>query len=70
MKFIIDEEEYIELQDVLKMTGINQTDLYIKIKYNEFPKQKKMIVPTPRKRSLWKKSEIDAYLEATCGKES
>jgi predicted DNA-binding transcriptional regulator AlpA len=70
MNIVVGGEEYVELEDVLKITGINQTALYIKVKYNEFPKPERIVVPTPRKRSLWKRSEIDEYLEKTREKNS
>ena len=69
MKFIIDNEEYIDLEDVIEMTGIKQTLLYEKMRYNSFPKPEKKQLPTTvtfvKKRSLWKKSEINEYLEST-----
>lgn len=60
MRIIIDGEEYLKLEDVIKLTGLKQTNLYIKMKYNEFPKPENKKI-----RALWKKSEIDEYLEST-----
>jgi predicted DNA-binding transcriptional regulator AlpA len=65
MSFNIDNEEYLDLDEVIKLTGINQAYIYMKIKYEGFPKPENKTVPTPRKRKLWKKSEIETYIELT-----
>lgn len=67
MKFILDNEEYIDLEEVVKMTGLSQANLYIKMRYKEFPKSEKKQIELKflRKRALWKKSEIEAYIKAS-----
>ena len=67
MKFIVDDEEYVDLEEVVKMTGLSQANLYIKMRYKEFPQSKKKQVELKflRKRALWKKSEIEEYIERT-----
>jgi predicted DNA-binding transcriptional regulator AlpA len=67
MKFTVDNEEYLDLKDLEKLVGMKQTLIYEKIRHNKFPKSEKKQVKITflRKRSLWKRSEIDAYLEKT-----
>lgn len=64
MKFIVNNEEYLDLEEVVKMTGLSQANLYIKMRYEDFPKSEKKQVELTflRKRALWKKSDIEAYL--------
>ena len=68
MKLKIDDEEYVDLEEVMKITGLKQSNLYIKMKYNEFPKsEKKPISKTVtfvKKHALWKLSEIEEYIES------
>ena len=67
MRFKIDGEEYIDLEDVEKLVGMKQTLIYEKMRYNAFPKPEKKQIPTTvtfvKKRSLWKRSDIEAYIE-------
>ncbi len=64
MKYIIIEnEKYIERQDVIKVTGINQTDLYVKLKYEDFPQPHMKEGLMPCKRKLWKLSDVEDYLK-------
>lgn len=67
MKFKIDGEEYVDLDEVEKLVGMKQTLIYEKMRYDQFPKseKKKIDITFKRERSLWKKSEIDEYLEST-----
>lgn len=67
MKYTIDNEEYIELSDVQEMVGIKQTLIYEKVRYGQFPQpqEKKVDITFKRKRKLWKKSEIEEYIERT-----
>ena len=58
MNIIIDEEEYLKLEDVLELTGLKQTNLYVKIKCKEFPKPEHMKI-----RALWKKVDIEKYIK-------
>jgi predicted DNA-binding transcriptional regulator AlpA len=60
MKVLIDGEEYIEREDVIKMTGMGGTVLYEKMRYDRFPKPEIKLIPATRRRSLWKKSDIEA----------
>jgi predicted DNA-binding transcriptional regulator AlpA len=57
MSMIIDGEKYLLLDEVLKKIEMSQSLLYIKMKYDRFPK--------PLKPRVWKESEIDEYLERT-----
>lgn len=63
----IDDNEYLELEEVLKMTGMKQASLYEKVRYHCFPQpEKKQIeIKFLRKRNLWKKSDIENYIEST-----
>jgi predicted DNA-binding transcriptional regulator AlpA len=59
MDIIIDGEKYLNLEEILKITGIKQTELYGRMKYGDFPK------PEYKKiRALWKKSVIEEYIES------
>lgn len=64
MKFTENNEEYLDLKEVVKMTGLSQAYLYIKMKYEDFPKPEKKQVKLTflRKRALWKRSEIEDYI--------
>ncbi len=66
MPFVIDNEEYLNIDEVSKITGSSQASLYVKIRYNEFPKPqtKDVLISDIRKRKLWKRSEIEAYIAA------
>ena len=66
MQYIIDNEEYIELEDVKNLAGIKQTLIYEKVRYGQFPQpqEKKVDITFRRKRKLWKRSEIEEYLKA------
>jgi predicted DNA-binding transcriptional regulator AlpA len=67
MKFIVNNEEYLDLEDLEKLVGMKQTLIYEKVRHNKFPKPEKKQVKISflRKRSLWKLSDIEAYLEST-----
>ena len=67
MQYLIDNEEYIELSDVEEMVGIKQTLIYEKVRYGQFPQpqEKKVDITFKRKRKLWKRSEIEEYVERT-----
>lgn len=68
MNFFIDNEEYVDSEDVQNLVGIKQTLLYEKVRYGQFPRpyEKKVDVTLTfkRKRKLWKRSEIEAYIES------
>jgi predicted DNA-binding transcriptional regulator AlpA len=57
MNIIIEGEEHLDLLEVLKATSMTQSSLYLKMRYNHFPKPKKL--PGV---SFWKRSEIDKFL--------
>jgi predicted DNA-binding transcriptional regulator AlpA len=65
MKFTIDNEEYIDLEELEKLVGMKQTRIYEKMRYNVFPKSEKKKIPITfvRKHSLWKRCDIDEYLK-------
>lgn len=56
MKIVIDDVEYMTLEEVQEMLSTNKTSVYEKMRYNCFPKPLKL-----KARSLWKRSEIEAY---------
>jgi predicted DNA-binding transcriptional regulator AlpA len=60
MSININGDKYLFLEEVLDRVNMKQTDLYIKMKYKEFPRPFK-----PEKRTFWKESEVEAYLEKT-----
>lgn len=65
MRYTIDNEEYLDLSDVEELVGIKQTLIYERVRYGKFPKprEKKVDITFKRKRKLWKKSEIEEYIE-------
>jgi predicted DNA-binding transcriptional regulator AlpA len=65
MNVIIENDEYIDLEEVLQKVGMKQANLYIKMRYNAFPKPRKL-----PGTSFWRRSEIDAYLESTRSEET
>ena len=58
MNIVVDGEEYLRLEDVLKATNLKQANLYIKIRCKEFPKPEHMKI-----RALWKKVDIEKYIK-------
>ena len=64
MKFEIDGEEYLDLREVEGLVGMKQTLIYEKMRYGQFPKHEKKPVVDTVKRSLWKRSEIEEYIES------
>ena len=72
MKFKIDGEEYVDLDEVEKLVGMKQTLIYEKMRYDQFPKseKKKIDITFKRERSLWKKSDIDDYINKTSSENS
>jgi predicted DNA-binding transcriptional regulator AlpA len=69
MNITINGEEFLDIDDVIRITGINRTDLYVKIKYNAFPtpESKPITLSVIRKKKLWKKSDIEAYVKENGG---
>ena len=60
MKFTIDNQEYITLDEVEKIVGMKESSIYNRVRFGHFPQPVKFEI-----RKAWKKSEIDAYLEKT-----
>lgn len=60
MKIIIDGEEYITQDEVEKMIGAKRTTLATYVKYGTIPSPIKLSF-----RRLWKKHEIEEYLQET-----
>ena len=62
----IDGEIYLERDEVKEVTKLKQSVIYEKMRYNVFPQPCRFNIPVQitvqRSRSLWKKSEIDAYV--------
>lgn len=60
MKILIDNEEYLNIDDVEKLVGQKSTTIDVKVRYGVFPSPIKL--PTLK---FWKLSEIEEYLENT-----
>jgi predicted DNA-binding transcriptional regulator AlpA len=60
MKIEIDGVEYLNPEDVIKLTGLNRTYFFALVNQGEFPKPLKLEF-----RTLWKLSEIEEYLKKT-----
>lgn len=57
MKFTINNEEYITLEEVEKLVGLKQTSINTRVRFGHFPKPVKFEI-----RMAWKKSDIDDYI--------
>lgn len=64
MKLIIDNEEYLTLEELEKKVNLKETSIYMRIRFGDFPAPKKFKI-----RQAWKKSDIEEYLEKTREKE-
>jgi predicted DNA-binding transcriptional regulator AlpA len=60
MEFILENEEYLTLDEVEKLVDLKQTSIYTLVRFGSFPKPRKLEI-----RQAWKRSEIDLYLEGT-----
>jgi predicted DNA-binding transcriptional regulator AlpA len=56
MSVILDGERYLDENEVLEKIKMSRATLYIKMKYENFPKPKKQ-------KKAWKESDIEEYLE-------
>lgn len=63
MNFVIDNEEYLTQEEVEQKVGLKQTALNTLVRFGHFPKPLKLEI-----RKLWKKSDIETYLEEQKGK--
>jgi predicted DNA-binding transcriptional regulator AlpA len=59
ISILINGEEFLDVDNVLELTALNYTKLYELLRYSIFPKPIRM-----KNRNLWKKSDIEAYLES------
>ena len=57
ISILINGEEFLDVDNVLKLTTLNYTKLYELLRYNVFPKPVSI-----KNKNFWKKSEIEAYL--------
>jgi predicted DNA-binding transcriptional regulator AlpA len=58
MKLMIENEEYITLDEVERLVNMKQTSIYTRVRFGSFPQPLKF--PT---RMAWKKEDIDKYLK-------
>ena len=65
MIFKIDNEKFLDLEEVLKITGWSFKDYYYELMKGHFPKSrdKKVVVKLERTKRLWSKADIDAFLK-------
>ena len=64
MHFCIDNEEYLTQEEVEKLIGLKQTALNTLVRFGHFPAPLKLEI-----RKLWKRSEVEAYIESTSTKQ-
>ena len=64
MHFCIDNEEYLTQEEVEELIGLKQTALNTLVRFGHFPAPLKLEI-----RKLWKRSEVEAYIESTSTKQ-
>ena len=57
MKLIVDNEEYLVLEEVEKLVGLKETSIAMRVRFSDFPKPVKLEI-----RQAWKRSEIEDYI--------
>jgi predicted DNA-binding transcriptional regulator AlpA len=60
MRFTVEGQEYLTLDEVEELVGMKQTSIHTRVRFGHFPKPIKLEI-----RMAWKKSEIDEYLDRT-----
>jgi predicted DNA-binding transcriptional regulator AlpA len=60
MRLMIENEEYVTLDEVEKLVNMKQTSIYTRVRFGSFPQPLKF--PT---RMAWKSKEIEAYIDST-----
>ena len=60
MHFCIDNEEYLTQEEVEELVGLKQTSLNTLVRFGHFPAPLKLEI-----RKLWKRSEVEAYIESS-----
>ena len=57
MKLIVDNEEYLILEEVEKLVGLKEASIAMRVRFSDFPKPVKLEI-----RQAWKRSEIEDYI--------
>jgi predicted DNA-binding transcriptional regulator AlpA len=58
MKFLVEDESYITLEDVEKRVGLKEASIGTLVRFGHFPQPIKFEI-----RRAWKESEIEEYIE-------
>ncbi|MDR2157706.1 MAG: AlpA family phage regulatory protein [Holosporaceae bacterium] len=58
MKFFVDNENYVTLEDVEKLVGLKESSIYMRVRFGHFPEPRKFEI-----RQAWKLSEIEEYIQ-------
>lgn len=52
-------ERFLRVDDVMRMTGIPRSTIYLRTRRGEFPK----VVPLPGGRTAWLETEVRAWMQ-------